>query len=352
MNAVQLDDNISFDIPVVLFFFKRVDTTLKILDRIKKVKPRKIYLISDGPRDSTEQEEIINCRKQIEAAINWNCEIVRNYAEENKGVYDRIGVGAKWVLSLEPSAIFLEDDNLPEVEFFYFCKNLLERYENNSKVFWICGTNYLENYEPIDGSSYVFTKHLMPCGWASWSHKFPELYDGELKMLSDHKNFAKLKDQYEDKRLYKQQLRSGISELEAIKYNGRPTSWDFQMALTIRMNDVFGISPKKNLIKNIGVDMYSTHGGTSYDNPMTERFCKIESYPLEMPLIHPKYILTDKIYEERVGNIILYPFFMRFKFAIKRFFSNILRKIFKIHPQDRITDVVAEKLNLFNKKKV
>ena len=33
------------------------------------------------------------------------------------------------------------------------------------------GTNYLKHYAPADGSSYVFTKNMMPCGWASWSKK-------------------------------------------------------------------------------------------------------------------------------------------------------------------------------------
>lgn len=345
------NESISFDVPIVLFFFKRKETTLKVLNRIKQVKPKKIYLISDGPRNNLEEKQVYDCRKTIEDAITWKCEIVKNYANENKGVYDRIGLGAKWVLSLEKNAIFLEDDNLPEVSFFYYCRDLLKKYEENSKIFWICGTNYLEKFEPDDNSSYVFTKHLMPCGWASWAHKFPELYDGELNMLKKNNQIKILEEKYEDKRLFKQQLRSGITELDAIRYTGRPTSWDFQMALTIRMNDVYGISPRNNLVKNIGVDIYSTHGGTSFDNPMTKRFCGIESYPLKFPLVHPKAIIENKIYEKNVGKIILYPLSMRINFAFKRFVSNFLRKIFKIEPNKRVKDELASKFVSFNKKR-
>jgi hypothetical protein len=32
--------------------------------------------------------------------------------------------------------------------------------------------NYLGKYEAEDGASYVFTRHMLPFGWASWADKF------------------------------------------------------------------------------------------------------------------------------------------------------------------------------------
>ncbi len=43
-----------FDIPVTLFFMKRTENTLKVLSGIAKVKPKKLYLISDGGRTPEE----------------------------------------------------------------------------------------------------------------------------------------------------------------------------------------------------------------------------------------------------------------------------------------------------------
>ena len=133
-----------FQIPVVLFFFKREDKTLKVLDKIAQVKPIKIYLISDGPRDEKEAIRVETTRAKVEGFIDWDCEVIKNYSSENKGVYDRIGLGAKWVLSQEESAIFLEDDNLPELTFFRYCEELLSRYRDDTRVLWICGTNYMK----------------------------------------------------------------------------------------------------------------------------------------------------------------------------------------------------------------
>ncbi|MCS5422123.1 MULTISPECIES: glycosyltransferase family 2 protein [Psychrilyobacter] len=322
MNTIS-NNNKQFDIPIVLFTFKRYKTVLRILKRIEPLRPQKLYIISDGPRTEEEKIEIDKARKIIEEGITWNCEIIRDYAEENVGIYNRIGLGAKWVLSKEEHAIFLEDDNLPEETFFPFCKEMLERYKNDSRVLWICGTNYLEKYQPQDGSSYVFTKHLLPCGWASWKGKFESYYDGELQLLTDKDIVKRVKDEYTNVSLYHQQINSASTELYRKEKNQRFSSWDFQMAFSIRAHNVLGISPCYNQIKNIGVDNLSTHGGTSFSNIMTRRFCGIESFPLAFPLKHPKTVLTDLEYEKKVDKIILFPKRIRIKSTIARFIKRI-----------------------------
>ena len=62
-----------FDIPVCLFIFQRKDTVLRIIDRISRVKPKKIYLMSDQGRNEEEKKRVQECREAVEAAINWNC---------------------------------------------------------------------------------------------------------------------------------------------------------------------------------------------------------------------------------------------------------------------------------------
>ncbi|ABX43849.1 glycosyltransferase family A protein [Lachnoclostridium phytofermentans] len=328
----MINIDIPFDIPIVLLIYKRKEKIKRILERIAQVKPQKIYIIADGPRNDSEIEAINECRRQVEDCIVWDCEIVRNYANKNRGVYANIGLGARWVFEHEEYAIFLEDDNLPEVTFFYFCKELLERYREDTRILWICGTNYLQKYEPEDGSSYVFTKHLMPCGWASWSKKFLQFYDGELNLMNNKDLLIRLKSQYEDHRLYFQQLYLTSMEKSRIDNNMRPISWDYQMEFALRANNLYGISPKYNQIENIGVDNDSIHGGVDYSNIMTQRFCNIKSFPLEFPLIHPSTIIPDKEYEKKVGKIILYPFSLRLKIKI----SLIIKKIFKIPKNESI----------------
>lgn len=296
-----------FDIPVVLFIFKRKDTVLQIIDRIREVAPQKVYIMADAGRNSEEQVLVENCRSSIEAAIDWECTVIKNYAIENRGVHAQIGMGARWVFEREEEAIFLEDDNLPEVTFFEYCKRCLEKYRNDKKVFWICGTNYLEKCNVPDNASVFASKHLMPCGWASWAYKFNELYDYDLK-LTDNPNWKKiLKSKYKDKRLYVQQLRNINDELFRKQRGERYRSWDYHTVFSIRMNDLFGIVPCNNQIKNIGVDEFSTHGGNSFDLVMTQRFCGIESYPMPQNLRLPDADSLSFNFERKIGKIILFP---------------------------------------------
>ncbi len=301
-----------FNIPVVLFMFKR-DKAVEIVKRIAEVKPQKLYLMADHGRNDEEKKLAENTRAAVEAAIDWDCEVIKNYAEENRGVYENIGEGAKWVLRREKHAIFLEDDNLPEITFFEFCREMLEKYENDTRVLWICGTNYLGDYPSADGASYVFTRHMLPCGWASWSNKFERFYDGKLELCKNPTVMKRVGAVYSEKALYKQYKRSWMGEFYRISSGNRPISWDYQMDLTIKANNLFGICPCQNQIKNIGVDEFSVHGGNSMSLEMTERFCGMNSYPIQFPLKHPATLLVDDVFEKKIGRIMLYPLSMRIR---------------------------------------
>lgn len=309
-----------FKIPVVLFTFKRKKPLLRIINRLAIVKPAKLYLISDAGRNEDEHILVKDVRESIESCIDWNCEIIKNYADTNKGVYKSIGEGAKWVLEKEEFAIFLEDDNLPEITFFDFCSEMLVKYKNDDNVMWVVGTNYLGKHLPKDGASYMFTRHMLPCGWASWGNKFSKFYDGELKLLNK-KSGKDLKEKFINKKLYKQEVTKYFKTKYTLNKSIELASWDAQMGFSIRHNDFYGISPKYNQIENIGVDEFSIHGGTSYvDNSpaaeMISRFCGIKTIPLEFPLKHPKNIEIDLEYEKKVAEIVLYPFLERFKIGL------------------------------------
>lgn len=294
-----------FDIPVVLFFMKRTENTLKVLSGIAKVKPRKLYLISDGGRTPEEHQKVEACRAAVDAAVDWDCEVIRDYAQENMGILDRIGFGAKRVLEQEERAIFLEDDNYPQETFFRFCEEMLERYKDDPRILWVCGTNYLEEYD--SPYSYVFTKHTLPCGWASWGHKYPKVYDGLLQGLDDPAVRKSYRRFYENRTLARQKAYFINSTRKSLDKGNRKTSWDHQMTFTLMANRMYGVAPKVNLIKNIGVDAETTHGGSSMRNVMTRRFCGMDSKPLPFPLEHPPVVAEDKRYEKIVGKIICIP---------------------------------------------
>ena len=100
-----------FNIPVVLIIFLRCDTISRIIQKLSEVKPSKIYLLADEGRNDKEIEQAHECRKTVESLINWDCEVIKNYARENRGVYRNIGEGARWVFEREEKAISLDMRN-------------------------------------------------------------------------------------------------------------------------------------------------------------------------------------------------------------------------------------------------
>lgn len=321
-----------FDIPIVLFTFKRVETTLRILEVIKQINPRKLYIVSDQGRDEQEKEVVKKCRESILLYLkSWQTEIIYDFAEENRGVYENIGLGACRVFEKEKYAIFLEDDNLPAITFFEYCKDLLYRYETNEKILWICGTNYLEKYKTSNGASYVFTQQLLPCGWASWSAKFLKYYEKDFSKLTK-KNISEIKKRYINKKLFMQQYGNWLYEKRRNEKGEKYISWDFHMSFSLMYHNLYGISPCKNQIENIGVDEYSTHGGTSFKNIMTKRFCGIKKYELELPIKYSEKVIVDPKYEKKVSKIILLPWSRRVKGRI----VSVLKKMFKIEQDESI----------------
>lgn len=304
-----------FNIPVALFIFKRTEKSVKIMEAISKAAPQKIYIVSDAGRNPEEQMEVDRCREAVEKAVTWDCEIVRMYEETNRGCYN-IGISAMKIFDKEEKCIFLEDDNFPCDSFFEYCKELLERYEQNDDVLWICGTNYMNTYMPANGADYVFTQHMLPCGWASWGKKFNKYYDYDFEHL-DEAGISQAKGNYSSKRLFRYDLHNWQSEIRH-KTEGRYASWDYQMNFTLRYYNKLGIAPKFNQITNIGVDSYSAHGGTSMENYLTSKFCMVPSRTLSFPLHHPDQVKVDAKFEKATERIIVPPRRYYLKIAIRR----------------------------------
>lgn len=327
-----------FDIPVVLFTFKRMDTLNRIISVLKEANIKKLYLFSDGPRNEEEKKLVLKTREDILKLIDWDCEVIKMFKDTNQGVFNQIGMGALEIFKREERAIFIEDDNLPEVTFFDYCKMMLDKYENDEKVLWICGTNYESESKYLD-TDYVFTKHMLPCGWASWRSKFPKYYLTSFAILNNYKDRKIVRKSYEYRWLYKQQMRNFKCEKYREDHNRRFASWDFQMALSIRYYGLFGIAPKYNQIRNIGVDEFSTHGGTSLSRPNTSKFCEIPTHPFPENPVEPKEVVVNKQFEKNTCKIILVPLHIRLMFPFITFF----KKLFRLYPDKSFASLFYKK---------
>lgn len=151
---------------ILLIVFRRPDTTQKVFDRIREVKPKKLYIAADGPRNEIERNEC-DVTRAIVSCIDWDCEVVKLYQERNLGCDKHCFQAISWFFEQESEGIVLEDDRVPSRSFFGFCSTLLEKYRDDERIGHIAGSNYQFGKKRGDGS-YYFSNLTHAGGWAGW----------------------------------------------------------------------------------------------------------------------------------------------------------------------------------------
>ncbi|MCF7820270.1 MAG: glycosyltransferase family 2 protein [Candidatus Pacebacteria bacterium] len=287
-----------FDVPIVFIIFKRPETTQKVFDEIRKVKPKKLFIVADGPRN---KEEKIKCEKTrvIVEKINWDCEVFRNYSEENLGCRKRVISGLNWVFKNVEKCIILEDDCLPDQSFFPFCEKLLERYKKREDVMMISGNNHLKDKKNIIKDSYYFTKFTYIWGWATWRSSWKLMQDNlTISNKVIYSNFSNWKDRIYWKYVFKETEKGYID------------SWAYSLFYYSLNNEMQNICPKVNLVANIGFGDDSTNTGNYNDT-----YSLIKKETISFPLNHPEEIRinkkADKISQKNSVNMSLFRFFLK-----------------------------------------
>lgn len=270
-------------VPVVLFIFRRPNETREVIDALRTVKPERLYVVADGPRqDEEERSKCMAARKEVEK-IDWDCRVVRRYHEMNQGGPAAIPDGLDWVFSQEDAAVILEDDCVPHPSFFWYCAALLDHYRDDERVMHISGTNNdVRGQDPT--SSYYFSYRAHPWGWATWSRAWKHFrrelwfewpqYRDNTRLL---RNVVLTEEQYRNRVRLWDRLASGDI-----------VNWDYRWNLTCVMLGGLSILPNQLLVKNIGTGADSTHTR----NRVVPREEPTGMWP---PLRHTLVVLPDLI---------------------------------------------------------
>ena len=170
-----------FPVPILLIIFNRLETTERVFAQIKKIRPQALFIAADGPRQDRigEIEKCEKVRNYVINNIDWDCQVKTLFRDKNIGCRLAVSSALDWFFSHVAQGIILEDDCLPNQSFFPYCEELLNRYQDNEKVFMISGNNFL--LEPqAESTSYYFSRLTHVWGWASWRRAWSG-YDISLK---------------------------------------------------------------------------------------------------------------------------------------------------------------------------
>lgn len=305
------------DVAVLLLFFLRTEKTVKVFDEIRKARPTKLFLYQDGPRAShpDDKAKLEECRNAIESMIDWECEVHRWYQEENKGCDPSEYLSQKWMFSVVDKGIVLEDDDVPSQSFFPFCKELLDKYEKDTRINAICGMNNLGETDIKE--SYLFTRYGAIWGWASW-RRVVDQWDSQYSWMSDNrikaniaKKWKKSKDFFD---LCKRHLASGREHYESI------------LGANVYVNNTLNIVPAKNMITNIGIDEETTHSVSDIHRLPRDirKLLYMERHEIDFPLTHPKYVVEDFLWNENYYKLMGFNTFTKYR----RKAESLLYKLF------------------------
>lgn len=259
-----------FSTPIVFVIYNRPETTRKVFDVIRCMKPQQLFIIADGAKNEDDEKKVLEAR-EIVGNIDWDCRLQINFSEINLGCSDRIISGLNWVFNQVESAIILEDDCLPHPAFFKFCENLLQSYEKDEEVMHISGFNVLGTTEI--SSSYFFSKYVLPpWGWATWKRAW-EKFNPQLNTWQQIKHWA-----YQN--FSQEYFKDWTDMFEGARVERK--TWDNSWVVDLWKQKALGIIPKHSLVKNIGFNIDATFT----KNQETE-LAKIVSNSLKFPLVHP-----------------------------------------------------------------
>ena len=262
--------------PVLLIVFNRPHKAMQVFEKIRQVRPPKMFIVADGSRPNRpgEIEKVQQCRA-IKDLVDWDCDLKVNFAETNMGCRDRIASGITWAFEHVDELIILEDDCVPDLTFFRFCQELLEKYRDDNRIFSIGGYSY-DHCEPFE-ESYAFSKIFECWGWATWKRAW-NYFDITMSQWS-----ALKQDKYW-KNIFGEQDRTNLKNEFQLTYEGKINSWGYIFYINSLANHALHIIPKVNLVRNTGFELGGTHTGC----PSIYHLCMDEA--IKFPLVHPDII--------------------------------------------------------------
>jgi hypothetical protein len=246
---------ISSSIPLLLLAWRRPHTLRQVIDALRPVAPKLIFVACDGPNPERpgEAEKVNATRQMIEHEIDWPCQIERLYSDTNQGC--RLGVSSaiSWFFEQVEEGIILEDDCVPHTDFFLYCANLLDRYRNDGRIWCLSGSNFQNGLWRGDGS-YYFSQYNHCWGWATWRRCWQH-YDGDLQQWPALRNSGLLDSIFDDpiERRYWSRIWQRLLD------ECKPDSWAYRWTFSVLANGGLTALPNVNLVRNVGFGMDATN---------------------------------------------------------------------------------------------
>lgn len=236
-------------VPVLILAYNRGREFSRVFDSVLADGPRRIYVFCDGPKgaeDSQAQDEIRSHSEDFPVGFS----VYRNFQTSNLGLRAGVIAGIDWIFENEEMAIILEDDIIPNDQFFGFCEDGLNRYRFASNVQQVAGYNGLGS---LNRNIFFRRRHLlhsrMDCwGWATWRSRWSDFRSTDVLPNPE------VKLTWAPPWTYRE-IRTG----HELAMAGSLDTWDYSWAHHALGKSGLSLVPLANTVDNIGFGPRATN---------------------------------------------------------------------------------------------
>ncbi len=258
--------------PVLFLVWIRPELAEKVFSQIRKAKPKRLYVAIDGPRN--EDDKILIEKTLDVIKVDWDCDVKYLKRDKNLGCKVAVAEAITWFFENEEMGIVLEDDCYPDLSFFPYCENLLNKYKDDTRIMSIGGYG---GYSPNAKYSYDFSKTFGVWGWASWRRawKYFDIDMSDFKLFEQEKAINRYVINVFDRVNLEHQFKLHASHCQ--------NTWDWIWAYNIYTQNALCIIPSVGMIENIG--LYSD--AATHDSEIKS---SMSAHAMAFPLRHPHFI--------------------------------------------------------------
>ncbi len=238
--------------PVLLFTYNRPAHTRQTIDALlqnKGCQDSELYVFSDGYRDNSDKEGVLEVRKFIHTIDGFK-KIHIQENQENAGLAKSIIDGVTQIIEEHGKVIVLEDDLVTAPYFLSFMNEALERFEKEERIGHIHGYCY-----PLPNLPDAFLiKWTGSWGWGTWKRAWQQFNPNgeELLLEINRRGLSKTFDfngNYPYTRMLQKQVR------------GTNNSWAIRWNASLFLKGMLSVNAGKSLVINTGFDGSGTHSG-------------------------------------------------------------------------------------------
>jgi hypothetical protein len=239
--------------PIALFVYNRPEHTRQTVEALRAnqlARQSDLFVFADGAQNQSAAEGVRQVRQFIRTIDGFkSVKLIER--DRNWGLSQSIIAGMNQLCEEQGRGIAVEDDVVTGPDFLSFVNSALDHYENEPKIFSVCGFNYPIELPAAYPNDAFFSYRFACWGWGTWKEKWQKV-DWSVK---DFPEF--IADPERQKRFN----RGGddLSRLLVSQMAGKIDSWDTVWAYTHSKHSALALLPVASKAYNIGLDGSGTH---------------------------------------------------------------------------------------------